>query len=125
MRRLLPVWLTLVLVCRPGAAAPAVAEEERLLSAARVGHGGPALLEFLRKRSAAKVEREEMQRLVRQLSAAEADADRAQADLIAHGPGALSALRDAQKGAGLNKGKPRIEDCLKWIEGPDATELVR
>src|SRR5262249_21633193 len=32
---------------------------------------------------------------------------------------------EAQKGAGLNKEKPRIEECLKWIEGSDATELVR
>src|SRR5205085_6461428 len=91
VRRLLPVCLAFLLA-RPGAAAPTLTEEERVLASARVGAGGPALLEFLRKRSAVKVEREEMQRLVRQLSAADVDADRAQADLIAYGPGALSAL---------------------------------
>lgn len=100
-------------------------QEDRALTAARIGSDAPALLDFLRKRTVAKVERTELLRLVRQLGEGEADATRAQGTLIAYGYAAVPILREIHKETALVKARPRIEECLKWIEGPNAEELLR
>jgi HEAT repeat protein len=105
---------------------PQAAEEEKLLASAHTGTSGPALVEFLRKRSTAKVERDPLLKLVKLLASEKpAEVERAMGDLIAFGSSALPVLREAQKDATLARAKPQIEECLKWIDGPPAGDLTR
>ncbi len=76
-----------------GALAPA---DEQTLKSARLSSAGPALLDFFRRRASEAADPARLDELVRQLSAAEAEArDRALGELVGLGPAAVPALRRA------------------------------
>jgi HEAT repeat protein len=100
--------------------------EEQLLATAPIDQRDAGLLEFLRKRSMAKVDPTQLKKLIDQLSAStKEESEQAARELVAFGSTAAPALRDALKNTGLNKAKPIVEDCLRWIDGPDAAALTR
>jgi HEAT repeat protein len=47
------------------------------------------------------------------------------AELVALGAPALPRLRDALKDPFAAHARPHAEECIKWIDGPEATDLVR
>jgi HEAT repeat protein len=117
-------WLVLVLPRM--SAAPEVSTEERLLRAARLGVDGPALLDFLKKRTSPARDREHLVRLVRQLVEARGEkGDRIFGELVAFGPAALSPLKEELKNIGAGRAGPLLKECLQWIEGPEAGNLTR
>lgn len=111
-------WLfTSCLVAAPSA-------EEQLLATAPIDRTDAGLLDFLRKRALPKVENDAVKRQIQLLGNEPSDADRAMKQLVALGPLVVQELRNALKDAGA-KAKPRVEECLKWIDGPQASELTR
>jgi HEAT repeat protein len=94
--------------------------DERLVRSAKVGVDGPALLVFLRCRSAAP-DPARVERLLRQLATPQGD--EAFGELVARGPAVLPKLKEALNDPALARTKPRIEACLKWLEGPEALLL--
>jgi outer membrane protein assembly factor BamB len=102
------------------AADPAAAEQraadEQILRAARVGTDGPALLEFIRKRTITDARRFNIPNLIRRLGDDSfAVRQKASADLAALGPVALPLLRAALKDPDVEIAR-RAEECIRLIE---------
>jgi HEAT repeat protein len=112
------------------AAAPAAVEtetsaDEQLVRSAGLTADGPALLEFFRGRCRREADRTELEALLRQLGDAAAPVRaRAAAALVGRGPVAVPALRQAANDLSDPAAAERARQCLKWIEGPEAAELV-
>ena len=122
MRVLGTVWLLAAWTAFAGRAAAGpeeAAADERLVRAAKVGVEGPALLDFLRRRSTPPA-RKQVRRLLRQLAdSAQGKADRAAGELVSLGTAVLPYLKEALADPAFAETKPRIENCLKWLEGPE------
>ena len=122
MRPLRAAWLlTACIVCAGISPVRAdTAADERLVRSAKVGVDGPALLAFLRRRSSPP-DPAQVSRLLRQFL--EPQADKAVSELVSLGPAVLPQLKEALKDPGFEKAKPRIESCLRWLEGSKALLL--
>jgi HEAT repeat protein len=108
------------------AAPPNPSPDNRLLASAHLTSDPASLLDFVQKRSQGKVDAAHIRRLVERLSGTdEKDARRAMGELVRLGPAALPILREAQKTAREGKPRMRLQECLRWLEGPDADELSR
>jgi HEAT repeat protein len=104
-----------------------VAADEQTLREAKVGSDGPALLEFLRRRTLASAQREQILALIHQLGAEEfAEREKASAALVQLGPAAVPLLRQALDDPDAEVGR-RAERCLQRIEsvaGPTVSAAV-
>jgi hypothetical protein len=89
--------------------------EEELLKSAKVGTDGPALAEYIRKRTIGEEEREQIKSLVRKFGDSSFDVrEKAKDDLIAKGSAAARPLTEALK-AGDPEVVSRAKDCLEKI----------
>lgn len=101
-----------------------VQKDEQMLRAAGMGTDGPALLEFLRKRSQLEVNQSALAALVRQLGdKTSAVREKAAADIIARGPMVIPLLRQALKDPDEQEIAKGAERCLQLIEGNKRTAL--
>jgi hypothetical protein len=100
------------------------AEDEKLLKSAGVTADGPGLLEFFRKHTPTADTAQRVEALLKQLGDKTFKVrEKASADLIALGPPALPALRQATK-AGELETQRRALHCLQAIEKRNAHETV-
>jgi HEAT repeat protein len=102
----------------------AIAEDERLLKDARQETSGPALLEFMRKRTLGQADRERIADLIKQLGDDSFQIrEKASADLIALGPIAITYLEKATKDVDPEVVR-RATDCLRQIDRGTSINLV-
>jgi hypothetical protein len=117
---LLAIPFALLLVRGGGADGPKqVAADERKLQAARLGHDGPALLEFFRKRTLTDAERANVEILILKLGArAFRVREQASNELVERGPVVVELLKEH-----LNNPDPEIarraEKCIARIKDKD------
>jgi HEAT repeat protein len=109
----------------PSEDAPPSGADKETLKAAKVGTDGPALLEFLRRRTLTPAERARINGLVRQLGDRSYKVrQKATASLVACGGAAVAALRGVANDADLEV-SVRAEEALRRIKGtltgPDVT----
>jgi HEAT repeat protein len=98
--------------------------DEQLLTDAKVGTAGPALLDFLRKKTIGNEEREKIRSLIRSLGDSSFEVrEKAKADLLGKGPAAVPFLARALKNA-----DPEIvslaKECLEKIGEPKDTAPI-
>ncbi len=100
------------------------AEDEKLLKAAGVAVDGPGLVEFFRKRIPTDDTTRRIEALMKELGDRHFKVrEKAAADLIAVGPPALGALRQAARTADLETQR-RARQCIQAIEKRNAPEAV-
>jgi HEAT repeat protein len=98
--------------------------DEETLKSAHIAVAGPALLDFLHKRSGAAVDKGVVAGLVKQLADPSAAAhDAAAGQLVALGETAVPALREAANGLDDPDSAGRARQCLLNIEDPQGAEL--
>jgi hypothetical protein len=114
--------LLVTLAALPHAADPeTVPADEQTLSAAKLGHDGPALLDFFQKQILTDADRATVARLLGQLGDEDfAARDKASTDLVALGPKILALVRPAVKDADLEVAR-RAQDCVRLLEDADRT----
>jgi hypothetical protein len=96
-----------------------VAADEQRLDAAKVGHDGPALVEFFRRRTLTDVERANVELLIQRLGArAFRVREQAAADLVARGPVVVELLKDHLKDSDPEIAR-RAEKCIERIKEKD------
>jgi HEAT repeat protein len=112
---------------RVAAAPEAVAADEQTLREAKVGSDGPALLEFLRQRTLASAQRDQILTLIRQLGDEDfPQREKASAALVRLGAAAVPLLRQALDDPDAEVSR-RAERCLQRIEtiaGPAVSAAV-
>ncbi len=125
--RVLLALLTLCLAAPQSTAQPAaLPSEDQLLRNHGLATDGPALLEFLRHRTQTTVEREKLAALVAQLGSRDLGTSRkAAAELIALGPPALPALRQAVNNHAEGWAANWAQNCCRAIEPPEGEKLLR
>jgi hypothetical protein len=100
------------------------AADEQVLKAARVGVGGPALLEFLRKKAPDPARVRKVRDLIRQLGADEFEArEKAVEGLVAQGVQALPLLQEATRSPDAEVAR-RARECLRRIGPLDDRQVV-
>ncbi len=100
--------------------------DETLLKSAYLGTDGPALVDFFKKRVPAADGETTVNDLIKQLGDKdEAVQHKAQGELIAIGPSAVAALRQAANGVEDKAASARAFHCLQQIEGAPGTALVK
>jgi HEAT repeat protein len=127
--RLVPVLLLAVLLGVAGTPVravdpPVAASDEQALKAAGLKADGNALLEFFKKRTAAKADPDHVTTLVKAL--AEKDAtlrDKAAGELVCIGEPAVPALRQAANELDNAEAAALARKCLHNIEGPSGAAL--
>ncbi len=98
--------------------------DEDILKSAHIGVSGPALLDFLHKRSGAVVDKGVVAALAKQLvDPAAAVHDAAAGQLISLGEAAVPALREAANNLDDPDGAARARQCLLNIDDPQAADL--
>jgi hypothetical protein len=108
----------------PAASNPEEEADQKLLQAAKVGTDGPALLEFFRKQTVAKIDQGRIAQLVRRLGDKNYRVRRnATAGLKAIGVPALPALRATLKARDIEV-RLRAGQCVRAIEGTLRPELT-
>jgi HEAT repeat protein len=109
----------------PAAPDPATASvDDETLKAAHIAVSGPALLDFLHKRSGAAADKGVVASLVKQLAdPAAAVHDAAAGQLVAIGETAVTALREAANGLDDPDSAARARQCLLDIEDPQGADL--
>jgi HEAT repeat protein len=113
-----------LLLALAGAPAAADTADEQTLEAAGVGTDGPALLAFLRKRTLTPRDRDELERLVRQLGDPSYKArQKATAALVARGSLAAAALEKAARDSDPEVAR-RAEEALRRIGQQDRGPAV-
>jgi hypothetical protein len=119
----LPLSLLLALTC-PAWAAPTAGEDEELLKAAGVPTDGPGLLAYLARCTPGPADAGRIRDLIRQLGADDfAGRQKASDELIALGPAALPALREAAEAKDLEI-RRRARACLAAVESRHAPGLM-
>jgi HEAT repeat protein len=120
-------WTTAFGPSRVGAAPETVTMDEQTLRDAKVGSDGPALLEFLRQRTLASAQRENILTLIRRLGDEEwVEREKASVALGRLGPAAVPLLRQALEDPDAEVSR-RAERCLQRIEtvaGPAVSTAV-
>jgi HEAT repeat protein len=127
--RLVPVLLLAVPLGVAGvpafsADAPVAASDEQALKAAGLKADGNALLEFFKKRTAGKADKEQVATLIKAL--AEKDAtlrDKATGELVSIGEPAVPALRQAANELDNAEAAALARKCLQNIEGASGAAL--
>ena len=115
---------------QPPAAPPAPtaapsSPDEQTLKAANLAAAGPALLDFLHKRTSAPADKAQIAALVKQLGdAAQATHDPVAAQLTALGESAVPFLREAANNLDDPEYAARARQCLQNIEGVQAAALT-
>lgn len=100
------------------------AAEETLLKAANVGTDGPALLDYVRKRSVSTAQKERLAGLVRRLGAEDfAEREEASKELVAARGVAVPFLRKAAESSDVEVAR-RARQCLEQIKGDKDTGVT-
>lgn len=124
--RRVAILLALWLGAMPLAAADSnsVADDEKTLKEAHQDTAGPALLEFLRKRTLGPSDRERLSTLINQLGNDSFDVrEKASADLVAMGSVAVSALDNATRHTDPEVAR-RAQECLKQLNQGESNRLA-
>jgi HEAT repeat protein len=124
-RLMLAAALGAALMAGPGPAPGAAdaAADEQTLRAAKIGTDGASLLDYFRRRTVGEAERQQLERLIRQLGDDAYPArERAAAALVRAGLPAVGLLRQAVLDADVEVAR-RAERCLKQIERVPSTTL--
>jgi HEAT repeat protein len=107
----------------PAAAVPA--GDELTLKAANLGTTGPELLEFFKKRTAPKADKDALDGLIKKLGAKdEAARAAAMGELVGYGEAAVPALRKAANNFDDTDFAGRAKQCLADIEGTNGGNVV-
>jgi HEAT repeat protein len=127
--RLAPVLLALVLGAAGLAAfaadPPVNPSDEQALKAAGLKANGPALLEFLRKRSAGQADADEVADLIKTLGNKDPILrDKAMGELVSLGQAVVPALRQAANELDNAEAAAQARKCLGQIEGPTGAALT-
>jgi HEAT repeat protein len=112
----------IVLLWARGTAAdgpPQVEADERRLQAVKVGHDGPSLVEFFRRRTLTDLERANIELLIQRLGARAFRArEQAASDLVARGPVVVELLKEHLKDPDPEIAR-RAEKCIERIKASD------
>jgi HEAT repeat protein len=109
---------------RAGAADPDALTDEQLLRSAGVATDDAGLLSFFRKRSQVEVDPDQVAALVQKLgSKSSEERDRAAGELVALGPLAVPALRQATRDPDEPGTATAAQKCLKFIEADNRAVL--
>jgi HEAT repeat protein len=107
-----------VAAAAPSPALPTLSPDEQTLKAAHLPLDGPGLLDFLRQRSRIEVKPDDVAALIRRLGdKTPAVHEKAFGDLVAFGPLAVAALRQAANDLESVETPARARRCLQAIEG--------
>jgi HEAT repeat protein len=109
----------------PATATPAQADET-LLKSAHLGSDGAAVLDFFKKRVPVADGDKLVHDLIKQLADKdEAAQHKAAGELVALGPNAVAALRQAANGVEDKAAAARARECLEHIEGEGGLGVIR
>lgn len=115
--------LIVVMIAVPTARADE--EDAQTLHSAGLSPDGPALLAFFRARARTEIDRDHLQRLLRQFAAdAKQERGQAMAELLGLGPLALPLLRRTAHDLDHPEAAERATRCLPWLEGPSSQKLL-
>ncbi|MFL5240919.1 MAG: HEAT repeat domain-containing protein [Gemmataceae bacterium] len=104
---------------------PVLSPEEQTLKSAKLQTDGPSLLEFFRKRSQLKVDRDKVIELARQLGDSDAaKRDKAYGELIALGTQALPALRQVANDLDDPEAGGMAKQCIQAMDGSAGTMIT-
>src|SRR5262245_2633488 len=125
MRRVfLAAFLVLVLPALACAQTTETTGDADVVKAARIGTGGPALVEFFKNRTQRTADHDKLRELSVQLGDKTPDVlDKAYTRLVSSGMVAVPLLRQAANNVDDNEAATRARDILKYIEGDEAATL--